>query len=112
MSADRSDVIAIEQRVQRRWRQCYDLGLPVGPDETACFKALRHQPETTTIPTDDLDPVTAAVSEDIKRGVHRVQMHGLLDENRQAVHAVAEIDGIAVQVDFQAFVGKPPAMSP
>src|ERR1700741_565955 len=104
MSTDRGDVIAIEQRVQHAGRQRHYIGLVVGPDKTACFKAFRHQPEATSIPTDKLDPVTTAVSEDIKRGVHRVQMHGLLDENREAVHAVAEIDRIAVQVHFQVFV--------
>lgn len=104
MSPDRRNVIAVEQRVQQVGCHRHDLGLIIRPDEVARLQSFNHQPETATVPEENLDAVTTPVPEDVKRGVHRVQLHRLLNEDRQAVHAVAEIDRVTVQVNLQIFV--------
>lgn len=75
MSPDRRDVIAIEQRVQQISCHRHDLGLVVRPDEVARLQSLYHQPEAATIPEENFDAVMTPIPEDVKRGVHRVQLH-------------------------------------
>src|SRR5579864_458497 len=104
MAMDGGNVVAVEQRVQQIGCQGHDFGLVAGPDEVLCLKSLRHKPEPAAIPAEDLDAVATPVPEDVKRGVHWIEPHGLLDEDRETVHAVAEINRIAVEVNFEAYV--------
>src|ERR1700744_2192537 len=104
MSPDRGDVVTLEQRVQHIGRQLHDLGLVVGPDEAARLQAFHKKPEAAAIPGQYFYTIAPPVAEDVKRSVHRVQPHRLLDENRKTVHAVAEINGVAVQVHLQVVV--------
>jgi hypothetical protein len=105
MSLKSSDISTIEKPVQQLDGQCHDFALAVRPHKAVIgLESFEHQPETVVLPAQDLDAIASPVGKHVERGIHRIQMHRLLDENRQTVHAVPEIDGIAVQVNFQSFV--------
>jgi hypothetical protein len=105
MTLERSDVGTPEKPVQQLDGQCHDLAIVIRPDKAIIgLESLEHEPETVVLPAQDLDAIASPVGKDVERGIHGIQAHRLFDENRQTVHSVPEIDGIAVQVHLQIFV--------
>lgn len=97
--AHRLDVDAVKQPVQLFGGQLdHYLRLP-GPDETVGLEPFHHQPEARAIVQQQLDPVAAAIMEGEHGAGKRIELHGLLDQRHQAVHASPEVDRRAVQVD-------------
>jgi hypothetical protein len=100
-----SNVGTFEKPVQQIDGQRHDFGFAVRPDEAIIgLESLEHEPETVVLPAQDLNAIASPVGKNVERGIHRIQAHRLFDENRQAIHAVTEIDRVAVQVNFQVFV--------
>src|ERR1700684_505659 len=100
-----SNVGTFEKPVQQIDGQRHDFGFAVRPDEAVIgLESLEHEPETVVLPAQDLDAIASPVGKNVERGIHRIQAHRLFDENRQTVHSVPEIDGIAVQIHLQIFV--------
>lgn len=103
MLLDHSQVDAVEQPVQLLDCECDGLGSR-RPGKAIGFKSLEEQPEAVAASAEYLDAIAAPVAEYEQSRSHRVQVHRLLNQDRQAVDTHAEVDRLAMQVHFQPFV--------
>ena len=89
-------VEAIEQPIQLLSAQAnHALCRRSWPMEAIFFQALLPQAETIALPIEDLDLVLTPVGEHEQPLGKRVLLQRLLDQYRQAIYPLAEIDRIA-----------------
>ena len=72
----------------------------------APFQALVNQNDAGLVPDQHLDPVRPFGAEDKGRAAERVEAHRLLNQQRQAVYALAEIRRTRGHVDAQPAGGR------
>ena len=68
------------------------------PLEAVLLQALVPQAKTRLIPIDDLELVAAAVRKDKQRTREWRALHGVFDDDHQAVNVLAEINRVPMQI--------------
>jgi len=108
MGLHASDIVAIEQPVQllggERNQFVNALARPV---EAGFFQALLPQAEATAFPVEHLDTVSTSVAEHKEMLGERVEAETVLNQHRQAVDTLAEVDGIPAQIDHRQVIRWP-----
>lgn len=103
MASHGRKVEALKQPMQLLCRQVQRRGL-CGPDKPVRLQSFMEEPESGTIPQQQLDTVAPLVAEDVDGGGKRILAQCMFDQCRQAVDAKAAVHGIAVQQHRQAVV--------
>src|SRR3954453_15937628 len=84
---------SFEQRRKLRRGQTHHAILDLRPAKIVFFKPLCEQTHTRSVPEQELQSVGALGPENVNGAVERIGLHDLAHQRRQAIRALAEIDG-------------------